>query len=166
MFFMLNSRPMFLRLMPRASLVDTDITSGLPFRRCAFAAIRTGVSVIPLASLARVLPVQGAMRRISRYPFGPMGSASSIFSIGFISAMDVIRSINWPVSPKRESVDWTLPEKTGCRMAPVSFRCLISCSIFAKVQKDPVTARPTCFPFNSIVFSLFLTESVNPGYAP
>ena len=81
MFFMLNSRPMFLRLMPRASLVDTDITSGLPFRRCAFAAMRTGVSVIPLASLARVLPVQGAMRRISRYPFDGCDSVHKLAGI-------------------------------------------------------------------------------------
>ncbi len=34
--------------------------------RCAFAAISTGVSVIPFASFAAVFPVQGRMARISK----------------------------------------------------------------------------------------------------
>ena len=40
------------------------------------------------------------------------------FSIGWISVMPVIRSINSPVSLKRESVDWTLPEKDGVQDGP------------------------------------------------
>lgn len=84
-----------------------------------FAAMRTEVRD-SVGQFGQGVAGAGAMRRISRYPFGPMGSASSIFSIGFISAMDVIRSINWPVSPKRESVDWTLPEKTGGAGWPLS----------------------------------------------
>ena len=74
--------------MPNPSLVDKKITRGLLFRRCALAAIRTGVSVIPFASLAAVLPVQGRMTRRSKYPVGPMGSAASIRQIGSLPVMD------------------------------------------------------------------------------
>ena len=38
------------------SFVEKAITSGRPFRRCAFAAIVTAVSVTPFASFARVFP--------------------------------------------------------------------------------------------------------------
>ena len=64
--FMCISAPIFLKFTPRASLVDTEMTSGRPFRMWAFAAISTGVSVIPAASFARELPVQGAMIMISK----------------------------------------------------------------------------------------------------
>lgn len=47
-----------------------------PLRICALAAIRTGVSVIAFASFAAEFPVHGAITITSRYPFGPIGSAS------------------------------------------------------------------------------------------
>jgi len=56
----------FLKFMPMASFVETDMMSGLLFLRCAFAAMRTDVSVIPFVSLAMVFPVQGAMTSASR----------------------------------------------------------------------------------------------------
>lgn len=65
-----------------ASLVDKEMTSGLLFRRCDFAAINTGVSEIPFASFDRVFPVHGAMTRISSMDFGPIGSASGMVRIG------------------------------------------------------------------------------------
>ena len=43
-----------------------------------FAAMVTGVSLIPEASFARVLPVHGAMMSASRDTLGPMGSASAM----------------------------------------------------------------------------------------
>ena len=89
------------------------MTRGFPFLRWALAAMSTGVSVIPQASLARVLPVQGAMRSTSRYALGPMGSASSTRRMGGFPAVPVIRRMKSPVSPKRESVVWTLLEKMG-----------------------------------------------------
>ena len=67
---------MFFKLAPSASLVAGERTTGLSFRICAFAAINTGVSVIPTASFAIVFPVHGAITRISKSPFGPIGSAS------------------------------------------------------------------------------------------
>ena len=44
---------------PKPSLVDAASTRGLPLRRWALAAMVTAVSVMPWASLPRVLPVQG-----------------------------------------------------------------------------------------------------------
>ena len=57
------------------SIVE-GIFIGQTLGESAFAAINTGVSVIPAASLAIVFPVQGAITMTSKYPFGPMGSAS------------------------------------------------------------------------------------------
>ena len=78
--------------MPKASLVEIDKRRGFSFLRWALAAIRAGVSVMPLASFAMVFPVQG--RRISksrRFP-GPIGSASEMVSIGL---RPVIRSASF-----------------------------------------------------------------------
>ena len=44
--------PIFFRFIPRASLVDKEITSGRLLRRWDFAAISTGVSEMPFASAA------------------------------------------------------------------------------------------------------------------
>ena len=57
---------MFFIFIPRPSLVEMKIKRGLLFLRCALAPIRTGVSVIPFASLAAVLPVHGRIAIISR----------------------------------------------------------------------------------------------------
>ena len=62
----------------RPSFVEKAITSGRPFLRCALAAIVTAESVIPCASFARVLPVQGAISSASMGRAGPSGSASAI----------------------------------------------------------------------------------------
>ena len=61
-----------------ASFVEKAITSGRPLRRCALAAIVTALSVMPCASFASVLPVQGAISRASSPSAGPSGSASAI----------------------------------------------------------------------------------------
>ncbi len=55
-----------LRFMPSPSLVEMEMTSGLLLRICAFAAISTGVSVMPFASFAAVFPVQGRIASASR----------------------------------------------------------------------------------------------------
>ena len=52
--------------------------TGRSLRSWALAAIRTAESVIPLVSLARVLPVHGAIIIRSRSLSGPMGSASTM----------------------------------------------------------------------------------------
>ena len=48
---------------------------GRSLRKWAFAAIKTGLSVIPLANLAMVFPVHGNMSNASSNFLGPMGSA-------------------------------------------------------------------------------------------
>ena len=58
------------------SLVEMAMSTGRPFLKWLFAAMVTGVSAIPCASFANVLPVQGAMTKTSNNLFGPMGSTS------------------------------------------------------------------------------------------
>ena len=72
---------MFFAQPARASFVEIAMTTGLLFLRCDFTAIVTGVSVIPNASFARVLAVQGATTSMSSSFFGPIGSAASMESI-------------------------------------------------------------------------------------
>ena len=66
------------RLADSESLDAKAIRRGLSQRKCAFAAIVTGVSVIPLAILANVFPVQGAITKASNGCAGPNGSASTM----------------------------------------------------------------------------------------
>ncbi len=80
------------------------ITKGLLFLRCAFAAIKTGVSEIPFANFDKVLPVHGAIIKMSNMDFGPIGSASGIVVIGglpLISSAICKKSLHFP---KRLSV--------------------------------------------------------------
>ena len=67
---------MFSAAAPSASLVETVMITGRLFRKWLFAAMVTGPSAIPCASLARVFPVQGAMINASSSFLGPIGSAS------------------------------------------------------------------------------------------
>ena len=69
--------------------MERDITSGLLLRKWALAAMRTGVSEIPLASFDKVFPVQGAMSRISNNALGPMGSASGMVVIGSLPVISL-----------------------------------------------------------------------------
>lgn len=66
----LYSIPRFLKFIPILSLLEMEMTSGFSLRRCAFAAISTGVSVIPFTNFAIVLPVHGAMTSASKGAFG------------------------------------------------------------------------------------------------
>lgn len=66
MFFEFNSFIMLTPFKPRASFVEIPITTGFPFRRVAFAAINTGLSVAALANLLMEFPVMGAMTIQSR----------------------------------------------------------------------------------------------------
>ena len=72
---------MFLADVPNASLVETAIITGRLFLKCAFVASVTDVSLIPLASFPRVLPVHGAITNASSSFFGPIGSASFFVEI-------------------------------------------------------------------------------------
>ena len=84
---MLLNMPMFLALLESPSLVLGASTTGPPLRRWALTAISTGVSTIPVASLASVLPVQGATTNRSRSFFGPIGSVSVMVCSGNLPHM-------------------------------------------------------------------------------
>ena len=92
---------MFAALAESPSFVASASTTGLPFRRCPFAAIVTGPSVMPLASFASVLPVQGAMTSASIAPCGPRGSASTIFRTARRPATASTRVTKSSAVPKR-----------------------------------------------------------------
>ena len=111
MFLALSSKPIFFIFMPKASFVEMEISSGLLFRRWAFAAIRTGVSVIPLASFAIVLPVQGKRTRMSSRLPGPMGSASDMVKRGLFPVIASAFFMKSSAFPKRLSMVWAASEK-------------------------------------------------------
>ena len=111
MFLAFISIAMFFKLKPSASFVDIPITTGLLFLKCAFAVIVTALSVIALANLASVLPVQGATIKISINPSGPIGSASTIVSTGIFFVILTIFSLKSFAVPNLVSVLLTLLEK-------------------------------------------------------
>ncbi len=112
-------------------MVDKEITSGRLLRRWDFAAISTGVSEMPFASLERVFPVQGAMTKISTSPLGPMGSAAGIEVIGIWPVRFFARSRKEALVPNLESREEAFREKTGRRLAPVSFNVSSASKIFS-----------------------------------
>ena len=73
---------MFLSEPDSPSFVENATTTGLLFRRCAFAAIVTEESLIPCASFAIVFPVQGAIKSASIGRAGPKGSAETMSVTG------------------------------------------------------------------------------------
>ena len=86
------------------SLVEKAITSGLPFLRCALAAMVTALSVTPRASFARVFPVQGAMSRASIGADGPSGSASAMVVTTRFPVSSMSLRMCSAARPKRVSV--------------------------------------------------------------
>lgn len=142
---------MFFIFIPRASLVDTEITKGLSFLKWAFAAIRTGESVIPLHSFASVFPVHGKITRISNRLFGPIGSAWAIVFIGVIPVIFSALSKKSSAFPNRLSMLCAAPEKMVCTCAPSSASFSSWIKIFSYVQNEPVTAIPIFFPFTLII---------------
>ena len=102
------------------SLEAAAITSGRLLRRCAFAAMVTGVSVMPHASFARVLPVAGAMMSASKGYFGPSGSAPTIERIGSRPQREVRVEISACACPKRVSETAEVYERMGKTSRPAS----------------------------------------------
>ena len=131
MFLVFKRMPIFFRFMPRASLVDKESTRGRLLRRWDLAAISTGVSEMPFASLDNVFPVQGAMTRISISPLGPMGSAPGMVVIGSLPVMAFARSRKEALVPNLESRWEAFRENTGSRLAPVFFSSSSAVKIFS-----------------------------------
>ena len=160
MFFILANIPRFRKLIPSASFVETARISGLSFLRCALAAIKTGVSVIPPHNFAIVFPVQGAMTIASRFPFGPIGSAACMERMPICPVISSICSVNTSAFPKRLSMVCTFSEKIGMMSIPSStMSCMIS-FIFSWVQKEPVIAKPILQLFSVSICSSYLHCSV------
>ncbi len=89
MYLVFKMAPRFFAFAERPSFVEIPIMTGLRLRMVDLAAIRTGPSVIPYASLAKVFPVHGAITNASRTFVGPKGSTSATVRIG---SLPVIRS--------------------------------------------------------------------------
>ena len=133
---------------PRPSFVDTAIITGRKLRSCDFAARVTVVSAIPFASFAIVLPVHGAITKASSIFFGPIGSASGIFSITPLSHISSIRFLKSADFPNLVSVSALLFENIGT-IFTYFFRFSAAAITLENVQYDPVTAKPT------VIFSAF-----------
>src|SRR5690606_26631524 len=143
MFFVAISRAMLTMFSPSPSLVEMAMTTGRRFRSWALAAISTALSVMALASLLTVLPVQGAITSTSSVLFGPSGSASTIEEmISFpVRSFNCFRQSS--ALPKRVSVvrsDW---EMIGMTFAPASTNRWICGITSSKVQWEPDSANPT-----------------------
>ena len=137
---------MFFRLADIASFEARAMRRGRDCRICAFAAIVTGVSVIPDASFASVFPVQGQIISASSGVFGPSGSASAIVVTGaFLQISDISRT-NHSAVTKRVSVVKALKIITGSR----SYQRFESehkiPTDFFIVQNDPQKAYPITEP--------------------
>ena len=104
---------MFFRFADNASLEASEITNGRSLLKCAFAAIHTAVSVIPLAIFAKVFPVHGEMINPSSGLRGPNGSASTTVWIACLWQMVSVFSISSFAVPKRVSVVQTVSLKIG-----------------------------------------------------
>ena len=104
---------MFGALADKPSFVAMASTTGLPLRRCPFAAIVTAPSVMPWASLASVFPVQGAMTSTSIAPCGPRGSASTILRTAFRPASASTRVTKSSAVPKRVEYFAAFSDKIG-----------------------------------------------------
>ena len=122
--------------------------TGRSLRRCALTASVTGVSAMPQASLASVLPVAGATISASSSFFGPIGSTCAIASHTSWPQIDSRRLRKCAAVPKRVSVE----ALAGDRIGIISGYCALSASravrTGSKVQKDPHMAKP------SVMFSI------------
>ena len=124
------------------SFVETASTTGFSLRRWLLTAMVTGVSVMPCASLASVLPVHGATTSTSNMAFGPMGSAAAMVSIGARPVSVARRSRQPAAVPKRVSSDPAFADRTGVTTQPSPVRDWMTGSTLEKVQNDPVRAKP------------------------
>ena len=104
---------MLFALAARPSLVDTARTTGRALRRWALQARVTGVSAIPAASFASVLPVQGAITSRSSSFFGPIGSTWEIVSQTGRRQIASIRVRKSAAAPKRLSMLAAAPDRIG-----------------------------------------------------
>ena len=114
---------------PNASFVEMPRSTGLPFRKVAFAAIKTGESVAALANLLMELPVIGAMIMQSTGLLGPNGSAPTIVDMTFSPVASSIRLIHSSPVPNRVAAVKTEWVMIGTTVAPLACKSLITGNI-------------------------------------
>ena len=132
------------------SFVEKAITSGRPFRRCAFAAIVTAVSVTPFASFARVFPVHGAMTIASIGSRGPSGSASAMVVTTCRPVICISRLMFSEAAPKRLSVSAAFSLIIGIS-SYFSVSLSASSNTRLYVQYEPHIAKPILFLFSMLI---------------
>lgn len=142
MFLVLSRRPIFCAEPDRASLVETAMSTGRALRRCALTESVTGVSVMPHASLPRVLPVQGATTIISNSFLGPIGSACDSSCIISFSQISVIFRFISSLFPNLVSVEKAVFDIMGKISCPSSLSCRKTGKTFSKVQNEPQIPNP------------------------
>ena len=145
---------MFLALPLNASLVEMAIIKGFSFLKWDFAAMVTGVSVIPFASFAIVFPVAGAIIIISVIFFGPMGSAPCIVWIILFPVISSIWAIKSSALPNLVSNSYALYDIIGMTSAPSLTSSFIFGIVLENVQKEPVKAKPI-FKSLNFIYLLF-----------
>ena len=112
-------------------------------RICAFAASRTGVSIIPFASFAAVLPVHGYISITSNIFSGPTRSACCNVFIPSSPVIFFISPINSPAFPNLVFNICALYEYTGTTFLHFAVSVLAVSVALPKLQKDPVIPIPT-----------------------
>ena len=125
-------------------------------RSCDFAARDTGVSLMPCASRASVLPVHGAIISTSNKSLGPIGSTACSVCSGGLPQMAVIFSKCSCAVPKRVSCVYTSRETIGITCQPSCTMRSMTVSTRCMVQKDPHTANPAV---------CFISSPPSPAYA-
>ena len=139
---------MFPRFWDIASFDASAIRRVLSHLRCAFAAIVTAVSVIPVASFANVFPVQGEIINPSRGRCGPSGSASFTVWIIELPVIFSTRLRSSSLSKKRVVVSYVLSLIIGRTSLPERTSSSSTETDFSKVQNEPQKAYPIIYsPF-------------------
>ena len=104
------------------------------------------MSVMALASFARVFPVQGATTKQSSNPCGPMGSTSTKLSKGLWPVISSNRADQSSGLPKRVVMLATEGDHIGVTAAPSRTNSSRGENTSSKVQWEPVSAKPILFP--------------------
>ena len=121
------------------------------------------VSVMPFASFAAVLAVQGATTSRSSRFLGPSGSACAMLRIAGLPQISSNSATRSAAVPKRVSMAAACSEKIGVSSAP-AFRSSFACANAAeKVQNEPVTTKPIRSPVRSFMGNAPLLENIANG---
>lgn len=108
--------------------------------------LNTGVSVMPSASFASVLPVQGATTSTSNIFLGPIGSVVVNSWSTVLPVISYSRAACCCAVPKRVSREYALWDIIGVTSQPSDTSSSSCSNTLANVQNEPQTANPTRSP--------------------